>query len=83
MDGLGKAQSSGQAIATTLDLVRDALGWAYGSFWSLDTSTQTLRFQQESGSVNDDFRQVTLSASFREGEGLSGRAWRDRDLVYV
>ena len=26
---------------------------------------------------------VTLAASFREGVGLSGRAWRARDLFFV
>jgi hypothetical protein len=26
---------------------------------------------------------VTLTASFTEGVGLSGRAWRARDLVFV
>jgi methyl-accepting chemotaxis protein len=33
--------------------------------------------------VNPGFRRVTLDARFREGEGLSGRAWRQRDLVFV
>ncbi len=42
-----------------------------------------LRFLQESGSAGEEFRQVTLAASFAEGVGLSGRAWRRNDLVFV
>ena len=42
-----------------------------------------LRFDVESGSAGEEFRKVTLAASFAEGVGLSGRAWRRRDLVFV
>jgi hypothetical protein len=42
-----------------------------------------LRFQQESGSAGEEFRTVTLTASFAEGVGLSGRTWRARDLPFV
>ncbi len=42
-----------------------------------------LRFELESDSAGEEFRQVTLAASFAEGVGLSGRAWRARDLVFV
>jgi methyl-accepting chemotaxis protein len=63
--------------------VRTAFGWAYGSFWALDESEGVLRFRTESGSAGEEFRRVTLGASFAEGVGLSGRAWRQRDLVFV
>jgi methyl-accepting chemotaxis protein len=42
-----------------------------------------LRFRSESGSAGEEFRKVTLAATFAEGVGLSGRAWRARDLVFV
>ncbi|WP_164983970.1 methyl-accepting chemotaxis protein, partial [Cellulomonas endophytica] len=48
-----------------------------------DEEAGVLRFAQESGSAGDEFRRVTLAASFAEGVGLSGRAWRARDLVFV
>ncbi|HEY0779722.1 MAG TPA: GAF domain-containing protein, partial [Gemmatirosa sp.] len=66
-----------------LDLVRAEFGWAYGSFWAVDPESQVLRFAVESGTVNAEFRQVTTETTFREGTGLSGRAWRTRDLVFV
>jgi methyl-accepting chemotaxis protein len=71
------------AIQAALDIIRSAFGWAYASYWELDPKVNALRFSRESGSVNEEFRRVTLEATFREGEGLSGRAWRSRDLVFT
>ncbi|GIF15982.1 GAF domain-containing protein [Actinoplanes teichomyceticus] len=78
-----RASSPEAAIGTALRLVRERFGWEYSSYWQLDAATRTLRFAQESGRVNDEFRKVTLEATFAEGVGLSGRAWRTRDLVFV
>ncbi len=72
-----------QAVLAAIETVREAFGWAYGSFWAMDVEGKTLRFRAESGRVNKDFRKVTELARFREGEGLSGRAWKSRDLVFV
>jgi methyl-accepting chemotaxis protein len=70
-------------LSSTLESVRRAFGWAYGSFWRVDPERNVLVFAQESGSVDEEFRRVTRTATFREGEGLNGRAWRQRELVYV
>jgi putative methionine-R-sulfoxide reductase with GAF domain len=80
---MGAARDQQSALRIALDSVREAFGWAYGSYWALDESANVLRFQQESGSAGDEFRKVTLAASFAEGVGLSGRAWRTRDLFFV
>jgi putative methionine-R-sulfoxide reductase with GAF domain len=80
---VGEARDEQAALRTALETVRTAFGWAYGSYWALDEVANVLRFSVESGSAGDEFRQVTLSASFAEGVGLSGRAWRKRDLVFV
>ncbi|MEV1286354.1 GAF domain-containing protein [Micromonospora sp. NPDC049679] len=80
---LGAATSSEQAVRAALDTVRDCFGWVYGSYWRVDPEAGVLRFAVESGDAGPEFRQVTLSATFREGVGLSGRAWRSRDLVHV
>ncbi len=77
------ARDQAAALRIALDTVRTAFGWAYGSYWALDPVQDVLRFQQESGSAGEEFRRVTLSASFAEGVGLSGRAWRGRDLYFV
>ena len=80
---IGAARTQGEALRIALDTVRTAFGWAYGSYWALDTTANLLRFQQESGNAGEEFRTVTLAASFAEGVGLSGRAWRNRDLFFV
>ncbi len=80
---LTKATTVDGAVQSALETVRSAFGWAYGSYWKLDPTGRALRFAQESGSVNAEFRRVTTEASFQEGVGLSGRAWRSRDLQFV
>ncbi|RBY84153.1 chemotaxis protein [Blastococcus sp. TF02A-30] len=83
VEALSRARTSKEAIASALDLVRERFGWAYASYWRVDPSDRALHFVQESGDAGEEFRRVTLAASFREGVGLAGRAWRARDLVFV
>jgi methyl-accepting chemotaxis protein len=83
LEAMSKAASVKDAARTALDTVRDAFGWAYGSYWIIDPKENALLFAVESGSVNEEFRRVTMEARFREGEGLSGRAWRSRELYFV
>ncbi|TFV89508.1 methyl-accepting chemotaxis protein [Blastococcus sp. CT_GayMR16] len=80
---VGEATDEATALRIALETVRTAFGWAYGSFWALDDAAHVLRFDVESGSAGQEFREVTLAASFAEGVGLSGRAWKQRDLVFV
>jgi GAF domain-containing protein len=80
---LAGAHTSEAAIRSALDVVRERFGWAYGSYWRVDPADRALRFVQETGDAGQEFREVTLAASFREGVGLAGRAWRSRDLVFV
>jgi len=80
---VGEARDEASALRIALETVRTAFGWAYGSFWALDEAEDVLRFDVESGSAGEEFRAVTLAASFAEGVGLSGRAWKTRDLVFV
>jgi GAF domain-containing protein len=78
-----KAEDEQSATRIALEVVRESFGWAYGSYWKIHDGEDVLRFDIESGSAGDEFRKVTLSATFAEGVGLSGRAWRARDLVFV
>jgi len=77
------ATTAADAARAALDAVRECFGWAYGSYWRVDPEAGVLRFAVESGDAGPEFRQVTLAASFAEGVGLSGRAWRAQDLVFV
>ena len=80
---LGRSRSVSEVITAALSSVREAFGWSYGSFWAVHPEDQTLRFAQDAGSVNDEFRRVTAEARFREGEGLNGQTWQNRELVFV
>ncbi|GAA2023296.1 GAF domain-containing protein [Pseudokineococcus marinus] len=80
---VGEADSPAAAVGAALEAVRERFGWAYASYWALDPGAGVLRFAQESGSAGSEFREVTRAASFAEGVGLSGRAWRRRELVVV
>lgn len=80
---LGSSRDSDNAIRSGLDSVRTAFGWEYGSYWEIDERDNLLHFKIESGSAGDEFRKVTVASTFAEGVGLSGRAWRARDLVFV
>lgn len=80
---LGHTSDSSVALKAALDAVRTAFHWAYGSYWEIDEQDNVLRFRVESGNAGEEFRKVTLAATFAEGVGLSGRAWRARDLIFV
>jgi putative methionine-R-sulfoxide reductase with GAF domain len=81
--GLGGSRDSDTAIRSALDSVRTAFAWEYGSYWEISEHDNLLHFKIESGSAGEEFRKVTLASTFAEGVGLSGRAWRARDLVFV
>ena len=77
-----RAETIDDIVRATLDNIRKEFGWAYASYWTVDRAENALVFALESGRVDNEFQRLTRTASFREGEGLNGRAWRSRDLVY-
>jgi methyl-accepting chemotaxis protein len=83
LSSLSSSTSVESAVQVALDTVRDAFGWAYGSYWALNRDERVLRFERESGDAGPEFRKVTLEASFAEGVGLSGKTWAKRDLVFT
>lgn len=72
-----------EAIEAVLDAVCREFGWDYGSFWTLDRERQVLTFAFDSGNVSEAFRHITMTSTFAEGVGFNGRAWQQRDLVFV
>jgi methyl-accepting chemotaxis protein len=78
-----QAGSIDEIIRGTLDTIRRAFGWAYASYWTIDPVQKALTFSLESGSVGGEFERLTHTSRFKEGEGLNGRTWRSRDLVFV
>jgi methyl-accepting chemotaxis protein len=83
MEAVVKAETVDEVVRAALDVARAELGWAYGSYWTVDPEAQALTFLVDSGKVDDDLARFSRTARFREGEGLNGRAWRQRDVVFV
>lgn len=83
LSSLAAATSVNEAVQVALDTVRKEFGWVYGSYWTIDPAQDKLVFSVESGDAGPEFRAVTLQASFAEGVGLSGRAWKSRDLFFT
>ncbi|WP_220793404.1 GAF domain-containing protein, partial [Nocardioides stalactiti] len=83
LSALSGESSVSSAVQVALDTVRREFGWAYGSYWAIDEDDRKLRFVRESGDAGPEFRKVTLEASFAEGVGLSGRAWKQKDLFFT
>ncbi|WP_226343686.1 methyl-accepting chemotaxis protein [Agilicoccus flavus] len=79
---IAESSTEEQAIKSALDTTRKEFGWEYGSFWALDLNERVLRNSLESGSAGEEFRRVTREATFAEGVGVAGRAWRSRDMVF-
>jgi methyl-accepting chemotaxis protein len=80
---LAGARTTDESVQLALDSVREAYGWAYGSYWAVDPADRALKFVISSGDAGPEFAAVTRSASFQEGVGLSGRAWKSRDLFFT
>jgi methyl-accepting chemotaxis protein len=83
LDAVQRAATVRGAIAGALQVVREAQGWAYAAYLKRDPVDGLLKCAMDSGQVGDAFRQKTRAARMREGEALSGRAWRAGDLVVV
>jgi len=83
INAITRSETPDELIRATLDTIREAFGWSYGSYWTIDPERHDLVFAHQSGSVGEEFQRITRTARFREGEGLNGRAWRQRDLYHV
>ena len=79
---IAESKSEEAAIRSALDTTRNEFGWEYGSFWAIDPNDNLRHNSLESGSAGEEFRQVTRQATFAEGVGVAGRAWKTRDMVF-
>ena len=83
VESLMRTETAVEAARIALDSVRRSFGWAYGSFWTIDKEAGCLRFATDSGTVSQEFQKASESSSFQHGVGISGRAWAQRDIVFV
>ena len=83
VESLLRPQSVNEVAQIALDSVRESFGWTYGSFWAINEAENCLQFATDSGTVSAEFQQASESASFERGVGISGRAWKQQDIVFV
>ena len=78
-----KAKSVDAVVTAALNVIREVYGWNYASFWKIDSKTNVLKFETESGFINSEFASISKTSTFQEGVGVNGRAWKNRDVVFV
>ena len=83
LEALGRAETVAGMVETTLEVVRAAFSWHYGSYWTRDRASEVLRFSLESGQVSSAFRRTTRESVFARNTGVNGRAWAAEQLVVV
>jgi len=83
MQAVAGASTTEEAVRAALDAVRTAFNWEYGSYWLLDPKTESMSCTMESGSLPQEFRRVLAGLHVREGEGMLGKAWKNRDMFFV
>jgi PAS domain S-box-containing protein len=65
-------------VATVLAEVARALGWSYAAFWSVDpagTAIRSVHTWTRPGRQFPQFDAETRAATFRRGQGISGKTW--------
>jgi methyl-accepting chemotaxis protein len=83
MQTVAEAVNLDEAVRAALDAVRSAFDWEYGSYWLLDHKTASMSCTVESGSLPQEFRRVLAGLHVQEGEGMLGKAWKNRDMFFV
>ncbi len=82
LEAVASSLEPDEIIGAALEAMRQTLGAAYASYWRIDFVANRLKFVADRGATTEEFRRVSNTAQFREGEGLNGRAWRSRDVVF-
>lgn len=73
------AEIAGKAA---LEATRSEFRWEYGTLWMVDRKAGMIRAVLDSGVVHEAFKRATFQCSFPEGQGMAGRAWKERALIF-
>lgn len=74
------------ALALTLESLSDATGWGYGEVWlptSDGTRVERTTYYTALGVSAGPLVESGASEAFTRGDGLPGRAWESRSVVWV
>ncbi len=83
VEALSRPESDEAAARAALTIVCATLSFSYGSCWLISPEDGTLRLVVESGWVGDDFRDLCTKIRISQGDGPAGRAWADRELLFL
>jgi signal transduction histidine kinase/PAS domain-containing protein len=82
---LAKPEPADNVLGNAVELIGSMLGWTATEFWAVDQVGQVLR--RTAGWVSPDhggdLASTTLPDRVEEGFGIPGKAWSDREPVWV
>ena len=83
---LAEAQSLSAATPRILQSICESLNWDVGAVWQINPATGQLHCVElwhRPGLDIDEFKAASLGATFKSGEGLTGRVWSGAKPVWV
>jgi PAS domain S-box-containing protein len=81
---LAESTDSHECTFAVTSLLGITFGWDIGLLWVVDDNTLRLRCNTVWNSIKaTQFESVSRSRSFAPGEGLPGRAWLERQTVWI
>ena len=83
IQAVGEATNLRQLQAAALESGCKALDFQYGACWMIDRAIQATSFSLEYGSLGPRFDKVNQTAHWKCGQGLGGRTWKARDLLFI
>ena len=67
VEAIVRAETIKDIIHLALETIRREFGWAYGSYWAIDSAQKALVFKMESGEVDAEFAPDHPLGSVRDG----------------
>ena len=83
LDVLGQATSADEAARLSLTVIRESFGWEYGAYRPLNREDKCMTASYKEGDADAEFLRLTDQCRYREGEGLGGTCWKQRDLLHT
>ena len=83
IETVGQASSTRNIQTSVLESVCKALDLQYGACWMIDKSIQATSFAAEYGNLGPEYDKVNQFEHYKFGEGLGGRTWKARDVIFI
>lgn len=81
---LAESTDSNECTFAITSLLGITFGWDLGFIWVVDDNSLHLRWNSAWNSINaTQFESVSRNRTFAPGEGLPGRAWLERQTIWI